>query len=44
MILAVALFAVAVRFFSDVFVPVIVTFALTLTVFWLALLWETSDG
>ncbi len=44
MFLAGALFAVAARFLSDVYVPVIVTFALTLTVFMLALLWETSDG
>lgn len=44
LILAAVLFAVAVRFFSDVFAPVIVTFALTLPVYWFALLWDTNDG
>lgn len=43
-ILAAGLFAVAVKVFGDVFAPVIVTFALTLTVYWFALLWKTSDG
>lgn len=44
LILAAVLFAVAARFFSDVFAPIVITFALTLTVFWFALLWESSDG
>ncbi|SFF56546.1 ATP synthase I chain [Fontimonas thermophila] len=44
LILAAVLFAAAVRFFGDVFAPVIVTFALTLPVYWFALLWDTNDG
>lgn len=44
LILAAVLFAVAARFFSDVFAPIVITFALTLVVFWFALLWESSDG
>lgn len=44
LVLAVVLFAVAVRLFADVFVPVVVTFCLTLPVYWFALLWESSDG
>ena len=44
LILAAVLFAVAVRFFADVFAPVIVTFSLTLPVYWFALLWDTNDG
>ncbi|MDD3761664.1 MAG: ATP synthase subunit I [Nevskiales bacterium] len=44
LILAAVLFAAAVRFFGDVFAPVVVTFALTLTVYWFALLWDTNDG
>lgn len=44
LILAVVLFAVAVRLFADVFAPVLVTFALTLPVYWFALLWDSSDG
>ncbi len=44
LVLAVVLFAVAVRLFADVFVPVVVTFCLTLSVYWFALLWESSDG
>ena len=43
-VLAVVLFAVAVRLFADVFVPVVLTFALTLPVYWFALLWNSSDG
>ncbi len=43
-ILAAVLFAVAVKVFGDRFAPVIVTFTLTLAVYWFALLWETSDG
>jgi ATP synthase protein I len=43
-ILAAVLFAVAVRIFGDNFAPVIVTFVLTLAVYWFALLWKTSDG
>ncbi|MDP9142525.1 MAG: ATP synthase subunit I [Pseudomonadota bacterium] len=44
LVLAAVLFAVAVRFFADVFAPVIVTFSLTLLVYWFALLWDTNDG
>ncbi|MEQ1438027.1 ATP synthase subunit I [Fontimonas sp. SYSU GA230001] len=44
LILAAVLFAVAVRFFAEVFAPVVVTFALTLPVYWFALLWDTNDG
>lgn len=44
LILAAVLFAVAVRFFADVFAPVVVTFALTLLAYWFALLWDSSDG
>ncbi|MGH8444186.1 MAG: ATP synthase subunit I [Solimonas sp.] len=43
-ILAAVLFAVAVRVFGDVFAPVLVTFMLTLPVYWFALLWDSSDG
>lgn len=43
-ILAVVLFAIAVRLFADVFAPVAVTFCLTLPVYWFALLWKSSDG
>lgn len=43
-ILAAVLFAVAVRLFGDVFAPVLVTFCLTLPVYWFALLWDTRDG
>lgn len=44
LILAAVLFAAAVRFFGDVFAPVVTTFALTLSVYWFALLWDTNDG
>ncbi len=44
LLLAVVLFAVAVRFFADVFAPLVTTFALSLTVYWFALLWDTTDG
>jgi len=44
LILAAVLFAAAVRFLGDVFAPVVATFALTLTVYWFALLWDTNDG
>ncbi|MEW6169109.1 MAG: ATP synthase subunit I [Pseudomonadota bacterium] len=44
LILAAVLFAVAVRFFADVFAPLVITFALTLTAYWFALLWDTNDG
>jgi len=43
-ILAAVLFAAAVRLFGDVFVPVVLTFVLTLPVYWFALLWDSSDG
>jgi ATP synthase protein I len=43
-ILAAVLFAVTVKVFGDRFAPVIVTFTLTLAVYWFALLWKTSDG
>ena len=43
-ILAAVLFAVAVRIFGAHFAPVIVTFILTMAVYWFALLWKTSDG
>lgn len=44
LLLAAALFAVAVKLYGDVFVPVITTFAATLTTYWFALLWKTHDG
>ncbi|QHS10397.1 ATP synthase subunit I [Sinimarinibacterium sp. NLF-5-8] len=43
-LLAVVLFAVAVRVFGQAFAPVIITFALTLSIYWFALLWDKSDG
>jgi ATP synthase protein I len=44
LLLAAVLFAVAVHFFADVFAPLVTTFALSLTVYWFALLWDTTDG
>ncbi|MEC9364548.1 MAG: ATP synthase subunit I [Sinimarinibacterium flocculans] len=44
LLLAAVLFAVAVRFFADVFAPLVSTFALSLLVYWFALLWDTTDG
>lgn len=39
--LAVVLFGVAVQLFGNNFAPLIVTFAVTLSVYWFALLWES---
>ncbi|MES0873139.1 ATP synthase subunit I [Sinimarinibacterium thermocellulolyticum] len=44
LLLAAVLFAVAIRFFADVFAPLVTTFALSLVVYWFALLWDTTDG
>ncbi|MCK9384883.1 MAG: ATP synthase subunit I [Nevskia sp.] len=41
LLLAVVLFAVAVKLFGNNFVPLIATFAVSLSVYWFALLWDT---
>ncbi len=44
-LLAVVMFAVAVKVFgSTCFAPLIITFAVSLSVYWLALLWNTRNG
>jgi F0F1-type ATP synthase assembly protein I len=44
-LLAVVVFAVAVKIFgSTYFAPLIITFAVSLSVYWLALLWNIRNG
>jgi ATP synthase protein I len=40
LIAAMAIFAVAAKFYGHVFVPLVTTFVATLTVYWFALLWK----